>query len=168
MRRRLDSVERSPSSPAMRSLATSRLIDLVARDGRLAEMRRMDDRAFTIDSLRGVNRDRLADEAVLASVEAIATGSGTRASQRLDSLLALAPLRTHAVRPDLRVAAAFAVSGRPDRARAILKAYDAEVTDTALRRVQEPVYRETLGEVLIAERRPKEAMAEFRRADIPA
>jgi tetratricopeptide (TPR) repeat protein len=166
MRRRLDSVDASGASPLLRSWASLRRADLAAREGRLTEMRRSRDRAFTSDSLRGVIRDRVVDEAVLTSVEAIATGSAERATARLDSLLALTALRSLAVRPDLQVATAFAVGGRPDRARAILKTYDAEVTDTAVRRVTQPAYHATLGEVLLAERRATEAIAEFRRADV--
>ena len=69
-------------------------------------------------------------------------------------------------RPYFPIARAFARAGRPDRARAILARYQAEVTDTAVRRAAGPALHDVLGEILLAERRPLEAAAEFRRGDV--
>jgi tetratricopeptide (TPR) repeat protein len=161
-RRRLDSTDAAAAPPALRSWANFRRADLAARAGRLDEMRRLRDRALTIDSLRGVPPNRLADEAVYARVDIVA--GDARAAERLDSI-ARTPTGSRADASGLQFASALAMAGRPDRARATLKSYDASVTDTALRRVLEPTYHATLGEVLLAEHKTSEAIAEFRRAD---
>jgi tetratricopeptide (TPR) repeat protein len=58
----------------------------------------------------------------------------------------------------------YARGGRPDRARALLAEYDAEVRDSAQRRDQVNDRHQALGEVLLAEGNPLEAIAEFRQA----
>jgi len=162
LRRQLDSIDASNAAPALRGWANTRRADLAARAGRLDELRRMRDRAFTIDSLRGVPRDRLAGEA--AAVIADATARGATSTAQLDSLLAQTTPGSRATLSSLQAAEAFAIAGRPDRARTILKAFDGSA-DTAVRRVFSTIYHNVLGEALLAERKPGEAMAEFRRAD---
>src|SRR5207237_720717 len=63
-------------------------------------------------------------------------------------------------------AAAYARLGRVERARALLARYEAEVTDTAFKRENEPAVRNVLGEIALAEKRPLDAVAEFRRDDV--
>jgi hypothetical protein len=48
----------------------------------------------------------------------------------------------------------------------MLARYRAEVTDSLIRREQEADLHGVLGEVALAERNPKEALVEFRRADV--
>ena len=67
--------------------------------------------------------------------------------------------------PYLGVASTFARAGRVSRARAALADYRRLVTDTALRRSQEPELHEALGEIAIAEGRWDEAAREMRKAD---
>jgi tetratricopeptide (TPR) repeat protein len=100
---------------------------------------------------------------------AVARGAtATHAAAELDSALARTPLRSTADldRPYFEVIRGYAVSGRPDRSRAILSEYGTAITDTALRRNQQPAYHEALGETLLAEHHPAEAIVEFRRADV--
>jgi hypothetical protein len=169
LRRQLDSVE-TAGSPAMRSWALAGKAAMALRDGRLAEWRRFRARQLTNDSARGVVPNRLLDAAFVARLDAVARGSGRNAAEDLDAALARTPLRSMAGadRPYFAVSSAYATSGRPDRARAILNDYAATVSDTALRRTQQPAYHDALGEALLAEHHPVEAIAEFRRADMLA
>jgi tetratricopeptide (TPR) repeat protein len=63
------------------------------------------------------------------------------------------------------VAELYARAGRPDRAKAILAQYDREVRDTALKRFQSPLAQRAQAEIALAERRPLEALALFRKSD---
>ncbi|HLA89943.1 MAG TPA: protein kinase [Gemmatimonadaceae bacterium] len=167
LRRQLDSIE-TAGNPAMRSWALAGKAAMALSDGRLAEWRRLNARQRATDSARGVAPNRLLGAAVLARLDAVARGSGASVAEGLDAALVQTPLRSMADvdRPYLQVTSAYATSGRRDRARAILAEYAAAVTDTALRRVQQPEYHNALGEVLLAERRPTEAIGEFRQADV--
>lgn len=69
-------------------------------------------------------------------------------------------------RPYFRAAVALARAGRPAEANAMIARYRAEVTDTALRREREADLRTTLAEIALAEGKPLDAVAEFRRGDI--
>jgi tetratricopeptide (TPR) repeat protein len=59
----------------------------------------------------------------------------------------------------------YALAGQPARARAVLGEYEAEVRDTTRRRAEQNVVWGVLGEIALAERRPLDALLEFRRAD---
>jgi tetratricopeptide (TPR) repeat protein len=134
--------------------------NLSARAGKLREMRELRGQALTI----GAPLDRsIVDEALLLRVEIFA---GTRTKERLDSLFTFIQSNPGTPRSQLPVATTFAMAGRPDRARAVLKTYDARTTDTAARRVWSPAYHVTLGEILLAEQKFAEAITEFRRGDM--
>jgi tetratricopeptide (TPR) repeat protein len=66
----------------------------------------------------------------------------------------------------LGIARAYAFVGRPDRARALLSRYEMEVSDTAYKRSAQPRLHGVLGEIALAEQRPMDAVAEFRREDV--
>jgi tetratricopeptide (TPR) repeat protein len=75
--------------------------------------------------------------------------------RRLDAYVAGTPLREapRQVQLYFRVASLYAWAGRPDRARAVLARYAAEVRDTARARLESHLRRRAEGEVAIAERR---------------
>jgi eukaryotic-like serine/threonine-protein kinase len=68
-------------------------------------------------------------------------------------------------RPYFRLAGAYALAGRPDRARAVIAQYEREVRDTTLRRFNLPDRQMAEGVIAFAEKRPREAIEEFRRSD---
>lgn len=86
----------------------------------------------------------------------------------LDAAIARIPLSTMAMvdRPYLDVATALAFSGNVEKANAMVARYRAEVTDTALKREQEPDLHNTLAEIDLAQKKPREALDEFRRGDV--
>jgi tetratricopeptide (TPR) repeat protein len=122
------------------------------------------------DASRGGIAPPFRDSVTAAWLDVALRGEPARGVARLDALLAHQPLRTAPPedRPYFDIAGVYAAAGRPDRARAILTQYDAEVTDSALRRNLEPERHRALGEIALAERRPTDALREFARADTAA
>jgi tRNA A-37 threonylcarbamoyl transferase component Bud32/tetratricopeptide (TPR) repeat protein len=88
--------------------------------------------------------------------------------ERLDSTIASVPFAALPMvdRPYLVAAATLALAGNASKARAMLARYRAEMTDTSIRRIQEPELHNALGEIALAEGKPRDALAEFRRDDV--
>jgi tetratricopeptide (TPR) repeat protein len=86
----------------------------------------------------------------------------------MDAALSRTPLRTipDPDQPYFDVATVYALAGRPDRARTVLAQYAAAVHDSALVRDNEPHRHDALAEIALAERRPMDAVAEFRLGDV--
>ncbi|MFN8582865.1 MAG: hypothetical protein U0163_18065, partial [Gemmatimonadaceae bacterium] len=95
-------------------------------------------------------------------------GASRNEVARLDTEIARIPFLDMAEsdRPYLDAATALAQAGEPDRARAMLARYAAEVKDTSLKRVDQPRTHTVLGEILLAERKAQQAIVEFRRGDV--
>jgi tetratricopeptide (TPR) repeat protein len=85
----------------------------------------------------------------------------------LDAALTRQPLRTlpDYQRPYFDVATLYALAGRADRARAVLAEYDADLSDSLLRRSWEPQLHNARAEIALAEHRPLDALKEFRLGD---
>lgn len=109
----------------------------------------------------------LADSALFSFLDAWYLGQNDRATQRLDSALVAHPLETMPLRerPYLDVVRAYAIAGKPARARAILDQATADSRDTVFARQWRRELHRALGEVALAEGRPKLAIVEFYRAD---
>jgi tetratricopeptide (TPR) repeat protein len=89
----------------------------------------------------------------------------------LDRALAETPMESIgwiASRPYLRIASLYAQADRADKARTMLAAYDRAVSDTAQRRLDQPAHDSALAYVALAEGRPRDAVAAFRRSDLRA
>ena len=85
----------------------------------------------------------------------------------LDAALAATPLRSLPLdqRPYFGLATYYAWAGRPEKARAMLAQYDADVRDASMRLQDEPRRHGVLGEIALAEHRPLDAVREFWKAD---
>ena len=149
------------------SVATYRLADIEMLRGHLASSARLSMDADALDSARGSPRAPLSRSLDSAFVAAWFLEQPAQSVRLLDAALARTPLRSISElrRPSLRVAATYALAGRPDRARSILTQYSADMRDSALRNEQEPELHNTLAEIALAERRPMDAAAEFRKGD---
>jgi hypothetical protein len=155
------------STDADTRLLGMRIASSLAREGgRVAEWARL---RTAIDQQSPGDPAQL-DTAITAMVDGWPLGDPERGVQRLDAELARVPLRQLAEsdRPYFDVAAAYALDGRADKARAVLAQYQAEVKDTALRRQQDPLEHTVLGEIALSEHKPQVALAEFRRGDSAA
>jgi tetratricopeptide (TPR) repeat protein len=69
-------------------------------------------------------------------------------------------------RPYFEAITDYARAGKVDRARSMLAAYRAEVTDTATLRLQAADLHNALGEIALAANDPRTALVEFRRGDV--
>jgi tetratricopeptide (TPR) repeat protein len=103
----------------------------------------------------------------LAMLDAAVRSQPQRTVQRLDASLAAHPLASipERDRPYGLLAQAYALAGRPDKARAVLGQF-AAIKDSAFYRARESEVHEALGEIALAEKRYADAVREFRRADV--
>jgi tetratricopeptide (TPR) repeat protein len=176
----LDSLRVKGSGPD-RAAALGALASLALARGRIAETRALLKERATIDPSHRAPSVAL-DDVLLDSFLDIWVGEQpARGIVRMDSALATTPIRSlgrgqepsysmtpgyNINTPYFTVATNYALANQPARARAVLAQYDADVRDTAWRRFLEPRYMTALGEVLLAEQRPLEALAAFRRGDM--
>jgi hypothetical protein len=151
----------------LRAKATATLAAYAFVHGRVAEGARLLADARAQDSARGAAVSSLVRAEDAARWEIWLYERPERALRILDSALAHASLSAipPVERPDARIAALYALAGRPARARAILARYAAEVRDSAILRSSGPLRHLAWGEIALAEQRPLDAVAEFRRAD---
>jgi tetratricopeptide (TPR) repeat protein len=95
-------------------------------------------------------------------------GPSPASAARLDTVIATVPFRDMPMvdRPYLDLAWLLARMGGPEKARAMIARYRAEMTDTSIRRVQESALHNAEGEIALAEGKPLDAVAEYRRGDV--
>jgi tRNA A-37 threonylcarbamoyl transferase component Bud32 len=164
---RLARMRTSDTDPQHRSEATYTLGSYALLRGRLSEAERLIADARAEDSARGAVPPPLAGAQIAARFEIWFRENPARGVQILDSALARTSLPSIDPfdRPDLKIAALYALAGRPDRARALMARYSTEVKDSAVLRNSEPLRHRALAEIALAERKPTEALREFRLAD---
>jgi len=104
--------------------------------------------------------DAMVDVAVMGATPALAA--------RVDSVVDAIPFRELPMidRPYLFAAGMLARVGKPDKARAMLARYRAEMTDTSIARLRSNEVHYVLAEIALASGKPDEAITEFRRSDI--
>jgi tetratricopeptide (TPR) repeat protein len=103
-----------------------------------------------------------------AHIDSWYLGQSARALKTLDSALARTPLASlpERSRPYVQVIELFSTLGRTDRARAILGQLDeAHARDTTAKRLNAPQRHEALAWIALGEKRPLDAVSEFRKAD---
>ncbi len=167
-RRALDSVvvDRDTSS---RAWAVLRLSQLALLHGRVAESERLIARIRPdLASLSAVARlNRLAANRELWVRTAILDHRAEYVKD-LDATVAAVQTATipEADRAYMTIARAYALAGRPDRARAIIARAEAETRDTSLKRVRETPLHNALGNILVAEGKPADAIRELRLGDL--
>ncbi len=157
------------SAPDMsnRAFATAALARLAMLHGRLAESARLAEDARAQDVARGAPPPPLTAELEAAWTDVWFREQPARGLQEFDAALAKAPLRTipDFERPYFTVATLYALGGHPERAHAVLAQYATEVKDSSLIRVNEPDRHNALAEIALAEKRPLNAVTEFKLGD---
>jgi tetratricopeptide (TPR) repeat protein len=148
-----------------RDFARSRLVNLAALHGQAREWRRLVDL-----SRSGAERERAVPTVANVNGEAFMMSrywaDGAPVVRALDSAIAAVP--PAAPRGQLQhIAAArtYARAGAPAKARAMLQRYDVDIVDTVAIRTSAPSRRRSMGDILLAEGRYSDAIAEFRAAD---
>jgi tRNA A-37 threonylcarbamoyl transferase component Bud32/tetratricopeptide (TPR) repeat protein len=160
--RALDSLRKSSSANG-RVFAADAAYSMALRGGRLREA------PTILRELPGGERPSRPPASIgEITLETAVRGPSAALSARIDSTIARIPFHEIPVvdRPYFSAAVTLALSGSPAKARTMLTRYRAEVTDSLIRREQEADLHAALGEVALAERKPQEAVAEFRRADV--
>jgi tetratricopeptide (TPR) repeat protein len=134
--------------------------------GRLAEGERKIREANVMAHEQGSAGPPIADSIKFVLVDEWFRPDRERSVARLDAAVAALPLSglPEQDRPYSDLATAYARAGRPDRARAVL-AEARQLSDTALLRSRQPTLHTMLGEIALAEGRPREAVTEFRAGD---
>lgn len=91
----------------------------------------------------------------------------TRALRRMEAVVAKGDWKQAPfdARPYTGIAAFFAAAGQPQRSRAILAQYDADMPDSTIRRIREPERHGILGVIAVSEKRYPEAIQELWKAD---
>ncbi len=165
LERRADWFRANDPDAGNRSSATFMSRDVAYIRGRIDDGMRLDQEATALEEARGSPAPGFSRPLDRAWVDVRHLEQGARAAQRLDSALAKTSLRSVPIqsRRYIDFAVIYALSGRPDRARQILAEYQSE--DTAYRRRTKPEYHIALGEIALAERRPVDAIREFRLGD---
>ena len=141
--------------------------DFALLRGQLAAWRKYRAQRIATDSAIGRRPSAALEAAREAGIAAYVRGDATAELKKLEDALARAPLRTlpDEERPDLQVAFNFAMAGRPDRARAILQEFRASMRDTSLLRFAQPELHDAEGMIALAEKRPADAITQFRQGD---
>jgi hypothetical protein len=147
------------------------LTALARTRGRLGEARRFASEAEALSSAVGMPASGLGESIAAAGDDLWLHGRPTNALHRLDSLHRARPLTSLGTLDErmygLRAAALYAASGRPERARSLLLAI-MEGADSVSRRAMHSRHQLAMAEIALAEGRPLDAMAAFRRADVAA
>ncbi|HEU4989656.1 MAG: protein kinase [Gemmatimonadota bacterium] len=155
------------ADPSIRSIALSMRASLAERGGQLDAWRRMAAAASAANRAGGGYSPPLEDSVQAAFMDAWFRGQPERAVRTLDASLALYPMKTMPVgaRPYADAASVYALANRPDKAKAMLAELVAAVPDTVERRPFETPRHQALGLIALAEKRPQDALREFRVAD---
>ncbi|HEY9480528.1 MAG TPA: tetratricopeptide repeat protein, partial [Gemmatimonadaceae bacterium] len=162
----MDSLDRATTSPVVRFTTRRYRGGLAIMQGRLADGERKIGEANAMLRELGGAGPPITDSIQLVLVDEWLRGDRERVAARLDAAVAALPLAGLAEqdRPYADLATAYARAGRPDQARAVLT-QARQISDTALLREKAPVLRTVLGEIELAEGRPREAITEFRAGD---
>jgi tetratricopeptide (TPR) repeat protein len=173
IRGQLDSAEafwrsrRANPDPVATLNAISNLSNFAVMRGRLREARSLAVETRNLNAARGVPSSPMTDSVTSAAIQIWFLEQPDKGVRALDAALAQTPMRTLPVeqRSYFTIATFYAWAGRPEKARAVLAQYDAEVREPQLRRSFESSRHGALSQILIAEKKPLEAVAEIRKAD---
>ena len=161
------SARRSDADPLIRLSATSSLGMQAMLGGRLTEAQALRDEAFAANAARGVPTNPLSDLLTKAALDIWFLDHKDDGVRQIDAALVKVPLRSLPLlrRPYAGVATYYAWAGRPDKARAIYQQFSADVTDTTLRAAMEPGFHGIMAEILLAEKKPLDAIRELYKSD---
>jgi eukaryotic-like serine/threonine-protein kinase len=153
--------------PGWRTAANRQLANTAAARGRLSNATRRLREAMTVDEKRGSLAGYLSNAAVRGLFTAWIGGATDEALRDVNAALLRHPIETIAPteRPYLSLARFYVAAGKPAQARALLEEYERTVP-LALRRNDEPERHVSRGLLALVDRRPEEAIAEFRAGDI--
>jgi tRNA A-37 threonylcarbamoyl transferase component Bud32/tetratricopeptide (TPR) repeat protein len=158
---------RGDANPIMRVNALANLTNFAVLRGRFREATALLKQTREANAARGVPSHPVEDSIDAAAAAIWFLDQREQGMRRIDAALARTPFKTLPIehRPYFSAAIAYTEAGRPDRARAVIAEYDAEVHDSTFLRNTTPVVHTILGEVALAEKRPLDAVREFWKSD---
>jgi tetratricopeptide (TPR) repeat protein len=121
------------------------------------------EQARRIDSTRGVEIPRAQDSIFASFVDLMVVQNRERAIQRFERAIAPIP---ESQRATFQFTYFYAIAGDAQRARELLMRDEAQVRDSIGRRLAEPQLHRQRAEVLLAEGKPLDAIAELRASDM--
>jgi tetratricopeptide (TPR) repeat protein len=156
-RHRRDTIE------VVRDAAAFSLMDLSRRQGKLRQANR------ELREHRAASPGSRTQDALLDSLDVIAAAlwffdRPDELSRRLDAVLRAHPLSSMTAagaRPYQQLIRLYAAAGKPDKARALLTAFEAEVTDTVQKRLNGWMFDAARARIALAEERYREAIDLF-------
>jgi len=157
----------SDPNPIAKISAVSNLSTLALLRGRLSEAKTLRTQTLALNEARGVPTPPYSTALTDIGVDLWFLGRADESARALDAISARADVRSLPIeqRPDLTIATYYAWAGRPDKARAMLAAYQSDVRDTVLRAAMAPTIHGLLAEIAIAEKKPLDAVREYWQAD---
>jgi tetratricopeptide (TPR) repeat protein len=159
-RRLADSLTKSADA-GLRQNGANNLANLALLGGQLRERTRL-------RNVPGLIPTRVGGVATEAGIQAALRGPSPALLASLDSAVAATRFAEipQVDRQYLAIATGYARLGKPAQASAMLARFRAEVTDTSLRRVLQPDEQNVVAEIAMADGKPMDAVAAFRRGDI--
>jgi tetratricopeptide (TPR) repeat protein len=163
---RLALLRQRPNDLPVRAVNVAGLGQTARTRGRLRESARWDEQLEGANTQRGMLQAALVRVANEAQMRAWFFGDRTGAIAMMDRALTKTPLEKLpiAARPYSEVASAFAVAGRPDRARQVVALLDAG-RQKIVRTTDGPMRHSMLGAIALAEKKYDTAVNEWRAAD---
>ena len=154
---------RASRDPRTRSAGYYALSSLQLLRGRVRAGLRSLEEARRIDSTRGVPIPRTADSIYVSFVDLMIAQNRERAIERFERTMRSVPENQ---RSSLQGIIFYAAAGQPQRAREIMMRDEAQQRDSIGHRLFQPSMHRQRGEVLLAEGKPLEAIAELRASDL--
>jgi serine/threonine-protein kinase len=153
-------------SPNWRTTTSGILATLATTRGHLAEADGLLQTAIESSENEGLPERALFYSLGRAGLDLWYRGQPERARRKAEAALQRYPLERldPADRPYLELAIFYAEAGQPDRARAMMAEHE-RVVPEGLRRAGGKLRHAALGSIALAERRPHDALAEFRQQD---
>jgi hypothetical protein len=172
-RNQLDSLERylktlaANPSPVMKVNGIGGLANYSLLRGRMGDLQRYGNQAREIAATLGQPPNPVADSLQRAQVELGFYDDTATALRRIDATVARADFSRMPFdqRPYLGIAAFYANAGQPAKARTWMARWEAEATDTVMRRLLEPGRRGVQGAIALAEQRYADALRDVWAAD---
>ncbi|HTC24669.1 MAG TPA: protein kinase, partial [Gemmatimonadales bacterium] len=153
-------------SPNWQTMTSGMLATLATTQGHLAQADGFLQTAIESSENAGLPERALFYALGQAGLDLWYRGNPERARRKAEAALQRYPLERldPADRPYLELAIFYAEAGQPDRARALMAEHDRVVPD-GLKRAGNKLRHAALGSIAMAERRPQDALTEFRQQD---
>ncbi|HXT15712.1 MAG TPA: protein kinase [Gemmatimonadaceae bacterium] len=157
----------SDPDPIIKQSAIANLTQYTLLNGRIHDALKLNDQVRKLNVARGIPANPLGDSSLSAYIDIWYLQEFDKGIRALDAAQVTTPFKTLRLdqRPYFGFAQYYAWAGRPDKARAMIAQFDADVRDPQVRARYEPGRHATMAEILLAEKKPVEAIREMWKSD---